>query len=107
MLFFFEKIAEFNKEFPDLLSNDVEGIEEDDEEQGNEREDDRSGEESVTDAEFIFSWMHLIDEVSELTHEPWSKVWEMHIYEFFNTVCYGRWKSKRIKEAQERWKRTH
>ncbi len=31
----------------------------------------------------------MIDVVSTTTHEPWSKIWDMGIYEFFNIYAYA------------------
>ena len=49
-------------------------------------------------------WLSLIDEVSETTREPWSKVWEMTVTEFFNLLTFCRWKADKKKADAEKWK---
>lgn len=53
--------------------------------QRNGKEDD-GGEGNAT-----FAWLYLIKEVSDLTKEPWEKVWEKCIVEFFNLVSFSRY----------------
>lgn len=55
------------------------------------------------DAESNFKWLKLIDNVSETVREPWNKVWEMNVYEFFNIVSYYNWKMETQKKAVEKF----
>lgn len=52
-------------------------------------------------------WLSLIDEVSEATREPWSKVWEMSVVEFFNLLTFCRWKAEKRKTDADKWKASH
>ena len=53
------------------------------------------------------AWLSLVDEVSEATREPWSKVWEKTVIEFFNILMYCRWKAEKRKADAEKWKMAH
>ena len=73
--------------------------EEDGEEEGDIGEDrDNTGEDTG------YIWLSLVDCISNLTREPFSKVWEMGIIEFFNLLGYSHYKAEKEKERIERWK---
>ena len=57
--------------------------------------------------EEYFSWLTLVDNVAELTHDKWDDVFRKNIYEFFNLISYLRFKNEKIKERIEKWKQTH
>jgi hypothetical protein len=62
------------------------------EESEDEGDDEGDGEENITDGEFLFQWLTLVDWVSETQRTDWETVYKMDIYTFFNMVCYVRWK---------------
>ena len=45
--------------------------------------------------------------MSDITKEPFSHVWEMGIYEFFNYVAFSRDYAEREKRQIEKYKRRH
>jgi hypothetical protein len=49
----------------------------------------------------------MIDIVSETTHEPWSEIWKMGIYEFFNIYNFAQQRFERRKREMEKWRRKH
>lgn len=44
----------------------------------------------------VYSWLRMIELVSEYTKESWSRIWEYRIMEFFNyySYCLARNKEK-------------
>lgn len=57
--------------------------------------------------ETYFSWISLVDSVSQLTRDKWDDVFKKNIYEFFNLLAYLKHKSNKEKERIEKWKREH
>lgn len=57
--------------------------------------------------ERYFTWLALVDSVSQLTRDPWDTVFSKNIYEFFNLLSYLKHKSNKEKERIEKWKREH
>ena len=53
------------------------------------------------------NWLYLIKEVADITHESFSTVWMMNIYEFFNYVAFSRDVAERERRRVEQYKRTH
>jgi len=45
-----------------------------------------------------------VDTISQLTREPFSKVWEMGIIEFFNLLGYSHFKAEKERERIQKWK---
>ena len=54
-----------------------------------------------------WGWTYWIDIVSETTREPWSKVYEMNPYFFFNTLSYRKDKDAEEKRQLDEWRRKH
>lgn len=54
------------------------------------------------DEESYFSWLALVDRVSETKRVSWDAVFAMNIYEFFNIVAYTKHKDNKLKEMKER-----
>jgi hypothetical protein len=50
-------------------------------------------------------WYKILDEVSELTREPWSSVWQMPIIDFFTYYSYYGWKMNMKKKLMEEMRR--
>jgi len=40
-----------------------------------------------------------------MTKEPWSAIWEVDIYSFFNTIAFSRKWHEHEKEELEKWKK--
>lgn len=83
-----------------------EDSDEENEDQGGEGEDKESGErDSETNkTSSVYNWFSLIDCVSETTHEPWSVVWDMNVYEFFNIVGFAYQRAEIRKKEMRKWK---
>ena len=71
-----------------------------DEEEGREGDDDGAGKDyGEEDTGFnTFSWLMMVNKVSNRTKLDWNKVWDMNIYEFFNIlkfdIEYSKWETK-------------
>lgn len=107
MLFFSEKVSDWNRQYPGLF-----GMEDKDGEQEGEGSDEEGesddGDEPSTDAsEFVRKWnlLILIDEVSDLTRLTYPQVFELEVGEFFTFACYARDKAEFNKERREEWQR--
>lgn len=76
------------------------------EDQGGEGEDKDTGEGDTKDDKpgSAYTWYSMIDTVSETTHEPWSVVWDMGIYEFFNILGFAYERAQRRKKEMMKWK---
>lgn len=76
------------------------------EDQGGEGEDKDAGEGDTKNDKpsSTYTWLSLIDTVSETTHEPWSVVWDMGIYEFFNILGFAYERAERRKKEMRKWK---
>ncbi len=91
-------IGHFNAQFPNILVPDSQdGIEDDEEEQDEEEKSDSTNSGMV--------WYKILDEVSELTREPWSSVWQMPIIDFFTYYSYYGWKMNMKKKLMEEMRR--
>ena len=101
MLFFSEKIAEFNKNYPNLFGLDDKD-DKDSTEEGRTDEDSQDAENQT----FTVKWnlMHLVDIVSDTMKMDWYKVYDIPIVEFLNTVCYYNDKVKYIEEQNKLWR---
>ena len=86
-----------------MADEDSEDVE-NEEAQSKDREARENGE---GDGREYFSWITLVDNVSELTRERWEDVFKKNVYEFFNLLSYIQYKNKKMKENIERWKRSH
>ena len=100
MLFFSELISNFNKGYSNLLGLD----EEEDEEQREQEPDGNSEQKSTNDTEIYFSWLSVVDLVSQTIREPWEKVFDMSIYSFFNIWAYSKTKFQKRLESIKNWK---
>ena len=100
MLFFYAAIAKFNKGYAFLFgTQDKEGNEEG-EGQDTEGEDyDGFGANTASEA-FIkrWSWVHMVNQVSDLTKETWDMVYQMPVVAFLNICAYNRDKTAVEKE---------
>lgn len=108
MLFFYNLISEFNKGYTALFGEeDEEGNEED--EQGRTGENTKRNRPIEQGSEFGRKWgfTYWVDKVSETTREPWSVVYDMNPYTFFNILCYRKDKDAEEKRQLEEFKRTH
>ena len=99
--FFSEKIAEFNKNYPNLFGLDDKD-DKDSTEEGRTDEDSQDAENQT----FTVKWnlMHLVDIVSDTMKMDWYKVYDIPIVEFLNTVCYYNDKVKYIEEQNKLWR---
>ena len=96
--FFDHAIAQFNKGYNFLSpEEDAEGAEEG---EGRDQAQSDSGGDAGN-----YKWLRLIDLVSETTHERWSDIWTMGIYEFFNYLSYVLEKNRREKAEIEKFKK--
>lgn len=86
---------------------DEEGDEEDD--QSGTRDGRKSYYGSEGNNEFAkkWGWTFWVDRVSETTREPWSVVYDMNPYTFFNLLSYRKDKEVEEKRQMDEWKRTH
>ena len=81
------------------INNDNDGVSEDNKNKNIENDD-----KSETNP---FTWVSYIDVVSETQRCSWSKVYDMNILEFFNTISYAIYKNKKQEEALNKYRRTH
>lgn len=108
MLFFYALISEFNKGYANLFGEkDEEGDEEDD--TGGEGENTRGHRPPEQGNQFgeKWGWIYFVDRVSETSREPWSVVYQMNPYEFFNILSYRKDKDAEEKRVMDEWKRKH
>lgn len=88
----------------------LQGTDEDDEieseDQAGQGDNEGTGEEDTGNDKRspAYSWFSLIDTAAETTHEPWSVVWEMGIYEFFNIIGFAFERAERRKKEMMKWK---
>ena len=54
-----------------------------------------------------FSWIGLVDVVSETLRISWHEVYHISVIEFLNVAAYRKEKNRKEKEALERWQKTH
>ena len=54
-----------------------------------------------------FSWMGLVDLVSETLRISWHEVYHTSVIEFLNIAAYRKEKNRKEKEALEKWKRNN
>ena len=101
MLFFSEKIAEFNKNYPNLLGVDVKK-DKDSTEEGT----DTGNTEDAEGQTFTTKWnlTYMVDVVSELMKMDWHRVYELNIVEFLNTLSYNNDKVKYIEQQNKLWR---
>lgn len=96
--FFDRIIAKFNKGYNFLSPEEnAEGTEE------GEGRDEAPGDNSGDAGNY--KWLRLIDLVAETTHDKWSDIWTMGIYEFFNYLSYVLEKNRREKAEIEKFKK--
>lgn len=57
--------------------------------------------------ETYFSWLALVESVSDLTKDKWDDVFTKNIYEFFNLLAYLKHRNQKQKEMIDKWKRSH
>lgn len=106
MLFFSKKLCDFHEAYESLFvgATDMEE-DENEEEQSNVSKDRESNNSSQGTA--FYTYISLVKEVSDMTKEPWSKCWEMNIYEFFTTLSfsreYQRNQAEQQKKIQKQW----
>lgn len=83
-----------------------EDTDEENEDQGREGEDKDAGDGDTKDDKpsAAYSWYSMIDTVSETTHQPWSEIWDMGIYEFFNILGFAYERAERRKKEMRKWK---
>ena len=101
MLFFSKEIAEFNKNYPNLLGVDDKESKDSTEETGTD------GSEKDSDGQsFGTKWnlIYLVDIVSEVMKMDWHRVYELNIVEFLTVVCYYNDKAQYEKEQIKLWK---
>lgn len=75
--------------------------EENEDDPGNEQQDDEEQEQNP------FGWMAMVDAVAEVTRQPFSEIWSMGIYEFFNYFSYALYKSHKREEEINKFKRQY
>lgn len=51
--------------------------------------------------------MRMVDTVSETLRQPWSEIWLLGIYEFFNVFAYAVDRARRREEEIRKWKKSH
>lgn len=54
-----------------------------------------------------FGWMAMVDAVAEVTRQPFSEIWAMSIYEFFNYFSYALYKGRKREEEINKFKRQY
>ena len=54
-----------------------------------------------------FSWMGLVDLVSETLRINWHEVYLISVVEFLNVAAYRKEKNRKEKEALEKWKKSN
>ena len=79
---------------------------EESEDQGGEGTDKEPGEGDTKDDKpsAAYNWLSLVDCVSETTREPWSVVWDMNVYEFFNILGFAYTRAEIRKKEMAKWK---
>ena len=100
MLFFYTAIAKFNKSYALLFGTQDKKGDEEGEEQDEEGEDNGGiGANSASEA-FIkrWSWVHMVNQVSDITKETWDSVYQMPIVVFLNICSYNKDKNAVEKE---------
>lgn len=102
MLFFSEQIAEYNKNYPNLLGFDDEEQETKSRTEG--EDDGTEGEDKTRDFLHKWKWQHLTDIVSDTMKIDWHKCYELNITEFLNIVCYAQDKIGYNNEQMKQWK---
>lgn len=55
----------------------------------------------------MFSWLCLINRVSDRTKISWDRIWDMNVYEFFNYANFDIEYRKMEEKELERWKQNH
>lgn len=116
MLFFSQAISQFIQLYDaifasdDDVDEDEDDLEEDLEETDGlgKRDDGEVGSGNNNDeGNGAYSWLSLLKEVSDLTHDPWSSCWAMPIYEFFGYVAFNREYNRRQEEYMRNYKAQH
>lgn len=106
LLFFSKLIADFHAGYRSIFQVDDEETDKEDAESGEGKETEGvGGSDESGGAGFIY--LSLIKEVSELTREPWSHVFEMSVIEFFNYINFSRWDKERERRQAEEWQLKH
>ena len=107
MLFFSQQISSYNRGYANLFG--LEDSEDEKKGEGQDDDDETEGGDGPGDAPSGFAakwtWLILVDEVSETTRLTWHEVFEMEVGEFLNIACYGRDKREYEHEQLEKWKR--
>lgn len=49
----------------------------------------------------------MVDRVSETQRIPWSEVYGMNVFEFFNTLCYAKDKMEDERRRREQYIKSH
>ena len=99
-------MEELYKLYPGIFPKSDEEDVEEDKESDNENKDSESDDSNETESN-PWAYIELIDLVSETQRISWQQVNEMSIIEFFNTVSYAIYKSKKREEQINRYKKTH
>lgn len=84
MLFFCDRISDFNTTFSTLLGIKVD---EGNEEEGNGQSSDNA-EVGVNTFSDKWSWVFNVKQVSDMVHSPWNVVFQMNIVEFLNILSF-------------------
>ena len=108
-MFFLIILGSFRKSYRDYLQSDDEDFDEENEDQGREGENKEYGSKDYgtnkPSQEYI--WFTYVDTVAETTHLPWKEVFDMNIYEFFNTYHFAIQRWQRQKREMEKWRKSH
>ena len=49
-----------------------------------------------------FDWMLVVDNLSELTRETMSAIYEKNVYEFLNLYSYLIWKNRKLEQQYKK-----
>ena len=106
MLFFYTAIAKFNKSYALLFGTQDKKGDEEGEEQDEEGEDNGGVGANTASEAFIkrWSWVHMVNQVSDITKETWDSVYQMPIVVFLNIACYLRDKNEFEKASLNEYK---
>lgn len=95
-------LTEIHKRYPSIFAVPSEPDERRGDESGNKSENEGNNKTTTRTDDTFYIWTSMIHAVSQLTLEPFSKVYEMNIYEFLNYTVYIRRKNKEMAEEMKR-----
>ena len=106
LLFFSEKLLEFNKGFTVIFGladeEDAEEGEEPTEETGN-----KEPQETVTSADKTYGLMSMMKDYSDFCNCKYSEVWEVNIVEFFQMLAFIKEYKRREAEQLKKYIKQH